>query len=395
MPRKPGKVPSYCLHKHSGRAVVRIDGRDHYLGLFGSPASHKRYEQLVAEWRASQRPVGFPAGKIGNSVPTYSVNEFILQYWKHVQSYYVKRGRPTDEQAGIRAALRFVRRLFGRTPATEFGPLRLKTVRGAMIEAGLSRGVINQYVRRVRRMFRWGVENELIPVEVYQSLLTVTGLAKGRSKARETEPVGPVKDEHVAAILPHLTIVVRSMVRLQRLSGCRPQDVCNIRPCDVETSGDVWCWTPPTHKTEHNGHQRRIYIGPRAQAVLRPWLDRASAAYCFSPRESTEVSFAKRRGKTGNVANRSHSRRKQEGNRAPGDHYTRFSFRQAIHRACDRAGVPRWNPNQLRHSRGTEVRKNHGLEAAQTVLGHQRADVTQVYAERNEELACKIAKKTG
>ena len=62
MPRKPGKVPSYCRHKHSGRAVVRIDGRDHYLGRYGSPESHEEYERCIAEWRAGS------AGETENSL---------------------------------------------------------------------------------------------------------------------------------------------------------------------------------------------------------------------------------------------------------------------------------------------------------------------------------------
>lgn len=35
MPRPRRKVPAYCLHKVSGQAVVRIDGRGHYLGRYG------------------------------------------------------------------------------------------------------------------------------------------------------------------------------------------------------------------------------------------------------------------------------------------------------------------------------------------------------------------------
>jgi len=41
------------------------------------------------------------------------------------------------------------------------------------------------------------------------------------------------------------------------------------------------------------------------------------------------------------------------------------------------------------------VRKAHGLEAVQVLLGHSRADVTQVYAERNEALAVTVASKIG
>src|SRR5207302_2075776 len=55
----------------------------------------------------------------------------------------------------------------------------------------------------------------------------------------------------------------------------------------------------------------------------------------------------------------------------------------------------RWHPNQLRHSYATKVRKDHGLEAVQVLLGHSRADVTQVYAERNENLAAAVAAKIG
>jgi hypothetical protein len=42
-----------------------------------------------------------------------------------------------------------------------------------------------------------------------------------------------------------------------------------------------------------------------------------------------------------------------------------------------------------------EVRKKCGIKAAQVALGHARADVTQVYAERNMEMAMRIARETG
>jgi hypothetical protein len=43
----------------------------------------------------------------------------------------------------------------------------------------------------------------------------------------------------------------------------------------------------------------------------------------------------------------------------------------------------------------TKVRKQHGLEAGQVLLGHSKADVTQIYAERDEALAIGIAAKIG
>jgi hypothetical protein len=57
--------------------------------------------------------------------------------------------------------------------------------------------------------------------------------------------------------------------------------------------------------------------------------------------------------------------------------------------------VPRWHSNQLRHNHATDVRRRYGLEAAQAVLGHSHADVTEVYAERNLGLAEKVALEVG
>lgn len=57
--------------------------------------------------------------------------------------------------------------------------------------------------------------------------------------------------------------------------------------------------------------------------------------------------------------------------------------------------MPHWSPNRLRHSFATRVRKAHGLEAAQVLLGHAKADVTQVYAERDLARAEAVALEIG
>jgi integrase len=69
--------------------------------------------------------------------------------------------------------------------------------------------------------------------------------------------------------------------------------------------------------------------------------------------------------------------------RQPGQSYSTRAYHHAVRAACDKAGVDPWHPNQLRHAAATRLRERFGLEAAQVVLGHSRADVTQVYAERD------------
>jgi site-specific recombinase XerC len=57
--------------------------------------------------------------------------------------------------------------------------------------------------------------------------------------------------------------------------------------------------------------------------------------------------------------------------------------------------VPHWHPHQLRHLAATHIRQRFGLEAAQVVLGHARAEVTEIYAARDLEQAAAVAAQIG
>ena len=59
------------------------------------------------------------------------------------------------------------------------------------------------------------------------------------------------------------------------------------------------------------------------------------------------------------------------------------------------AGVPGWSPNQLRHAAATAVRARFGVEAARTTLGHADLSTTLIYAERDLELAVRVALELG
>ena len=48
-------------------------------------------------------------------------------------------------------------------------------------------------------MFKWGVAEELIASTMYHTLKTVEFLKRGRSQARQTDPIEPVRIAHVRA----------------------------------------------------------------------------------------------------------------------------------------------------------------------------------------------------
>ena len=161
-------------------------------------------------------------------------------------------GKPTDEIGALRVALRPLYALYGTTPAAEFGPLSLLAVRDSTIRSGYHRKSINVHVGRVKRMFRWAVEHELVPGEIYHALQAVAGLRKGRTVARETDLARPVAMEQVETIKTHVSRQIWGIVQAQLFTGARAGEIVIMRPADVDRSGSVWIYTPAHHKTQHH-----------------------------------------------------------------------------------------------------------------------------------------------
>ena len=216
--------------------------------------------------------------------------------------------------------------------------LSLKAVRKMILDSGASRKYINDLTQIVKQIFRWGVSEELVPETVYRALLTVDGLRQVRTKAREPAPIGPVDDAVVDATLPYLPPVVADMVRFQRLSGARPGEVCRLRPMDLDRGGEIWTYRPASHKTQHHGKSRIIFVGPHAQAVLLPYLDRPADTYCFDPRESVRKKIEAQRAKRKTrIQPSQRNRRKANPKRVPGGFYRTNAYLWAIKRAVDKA----------------------------------------------------------
>ncbi len=353
---KSARVPKYSLHRATGQARVCIDGRDQYLGQFGSPESHARYQELIDAWRLlRQLPYR----------PRLTVGDLVVLYDSHATNYYRKDGEPTSEPACIRQAMRPLLDLYRRELASEFGPRKLRDVREQMIKLVWSRTTINKHIRRIRQMFRWAVSEELLPSDAFVKLQTVPGLKKGRSDAKESSPVLPVDDDRLEKVAGLVSPQIAAMIRLQSVTGMRPGEVVAMRADEILTVEQAWEYVPRRHKTEHHGKDRRIFIGPRGQKILRPYLEAARPdAYLFPPIDG-------------------------------GEHYSTDSYRRAIHRACRRAKIPTWSPNQIRHTFATSVRREFGIETAQVILGHSSLTVTQVYAERDFAAASSAIQRVG
>lgn len=384
-------VPAYCRHKATGQAVVRIDGRDHYLGTYSSPESRERYAALIAGMGGNW-DVFVPVPPPRPPFSPLTVAILAARYDAHARTYYQKAGKPTAQYERVRRSMTLAVETYANLPAADFGPLALSGVREAMVRLGWSRKHVNSCVGCIKRAWRWAASMQLVGPAAYDALRTLDGLRAGRTAARETPPVGPVADDVVEQTLPHLQPETADMVRLQRLTAMRAGEVCILRAEEIDRSGEVWLWRPADHKTAHAGKGRVVLFGPRAQVILALHLAvvGAEGGYVFSPRRVVERLQAELRrekkltGKSGSLSKR-----------PPGERYTSNSYQRAIRKACDRAGVVPWHSNMLRHAAATAIRAAFGLEAAQHVLGHSRADVTQTYAERDLAKAVDAMRRAG
>jgi integrase len=408
-------APAYRLHKPSGRAVVTIGGRDIYLGKYNSAASRREYKRVIAEWAVH-------GGTLPKHASDMTIIELCAAFMRHAKTYYRRQdGSQTNELKNFKLSIRRLNDIYGRTRAADFGPLALKAIRQQMIDDDLARRNINQHVNRLRHIFKWAVENELIASTVLHGLQAVSGLRAGRSKAKETAPIRPVPDAFVDAVLDYLSPQVAAMIQLQRLTGMRSGEVTAMRGADINTSGRVWVYSPEQHKTAWHGHQRQVYLGPKAQKIIKPFLLADLQAYLFAPANGRRFGIISDGRKTKAYPCELRRREKQRAERQArgrktkiGERYDTISYYRALTYGIDAANrdrlaeavaggidparvdlVPHWHPHQLRHNAATNLRREHGIEVARIILGHRSPAITELYAEVDHARAVDVMAQVG
>ena len=211
--------PKYQIHKASGRACVWWQGKRHYLGTAQSAESFENYNRFIAEiaQTCGTYTPQKPEHSLSKEVTAITINDLMAVYLTN------KRNAISEKEFDNTVySFKPLRKLYGHMSAEHFGPKSLKLVRQAMIDDGFTRKVINQRIGRIKRLFKFAVAEELTPPSVYQALLVVDGLRAGETEARETGPILPVADEQIESLMPFLSSVIATMVKIQRRTGMRP-----------------------------------------------------------------------------------------------------------------------------------------------------------------------------
>jgi len=324
-------IPMPRLHKTLGQSYVRWQGKMIYFGQFGTEQADKKYWT----WRGT-----LGQGAAGGCTVKELVNRYaISRTWARCQ---LSRFNNIKDALGQLSEL----------PANSYGPTVFKAHRGQVASTGTrSARQVNDLMRLMQRIFKWGVSESLVQYDVWAALKTVEPL-KPYELVRQPKPREAANYDDVINTLPHLKDGTWSMVRLCMLTGARPGEIVALRISGIDKQGPngMWVYRPKQHKTAHRGKRRFIVFNQESQYIIEAMIQQKT--------ESSDWLFPSK------VLN---------------SHYTETALRQAVGHACKAAGVKHWTPYQLRHLAGTTIATEHGLEAAAAVLGHSSTGVTQIY----------------
>ena len=393
------KIAPKLTNRKDGRAVVHYKGKMYVMGKSGTQEAKTAFYRFCIELQ--NNPSGYV---LPNDADHVTMQELCAGYMTTIEGNV----HPAHFSHYKTIIADFLLPIYGDYNVDAFTTKCLKHVRQSMINARnasgknrLCRKQINDHVKRIIAIFRWGVEEDIVAGSTWHALKAVKPLRKGEQGTFDHDERAEVPDDVVARTLLYLPPVVAAMVQVQGMTGMRPTELCIMRVGDVNRSGDIWEYSPKNHKTEEYIGKKVIYLGKPEQDLLMPYLEgKAAGRAVFSPAQAMAERFAERRAKRKTKITPSQAERNRQRAVKPvqyAEFYDANSYRKAVGFAITAANkvgenVPHWTPYQLRHGAGTRAETEHGLDGAQALLAHTSAQMTKRYAHGRQVVAKNMAR---
>ena len=303
-----------------------------------------------------------------------TVEELCRQFEKHKLPGY-----SYSEQCNYRSAMRDLCYLYAARPAAHFGKRELLEVRALFVRSGKCLKGCNGQTRRVKAVFQWAADHELVPDSVPLNLQALRNLKHGEAPTPPRKQA--VSDELVQRTCQHLPQEAVDIITVLRHSGARSGELYPLRVKDLQiASRDLWVYQPAKHKNAHRGQSRTILFGPQSLAILKRLVKgRRPSDLVFTRPQQTDYRNTRRWKHTGGTA------------------WDRHSLGHLIARTCKRFELPHWHPHQLRHAAASAAYNRDGgtAAAAQVLMGHATISTTERYITLDEGPAHEQARKFG
>ena len=163
--------------------------------------------------------------------------------------------QPTSTATNAVLDVRLFRDLFANAAVAELTHADMLQLRDALVRSGVGRSTVNSRLWRVKFMIGWALDEALIPAAVKAELTQVQGVKRGRTSSPERRPVRPVDDATISATVERMMPNTADMVRLHRVTGMRPCELCALRWSLIDTSRTPWVYRvpPEANKNEWRG----------------------------------------------------------------------------------------------------------------------------------------------
>ena len=198
-----------------------------------------------------------------------------------------------------------------------------------------------------------------------------------------------IPDSVIKSTFPFMPPTLRAMIKLQRLTGCRPSEIFNMRVGQIDRNSDpdLWLYRLAQHKTKNKVKRKKVIpLSKIEQKLISPYLEgKKPIEAVFSPRTAQQERHNGKRG-----IPKSYS-----------EFYNKDSYRNAVEYAINKGNktlpddeqIPHWTPYQIRHTAATAMELEVGFDEAQTLLDHERPDTTARYTHARLQKLKELARK--
>lgn len=412
-------------------AVCRlsVDGKkkDFYLGKYDDPEAERRYRQLINSYLADD-VLTPPEGD--ELTMSYIYNRYLdtlegvnrsdvnnakrcLRYALECFGEGLKVSDFSDETKTIRVLTTYQQYLLSIAKETRTEPTgKVYGVQSAKAGQPVYKVVkrpwtytgINRIVKNWIAILRWACRQGLLPFAIYRVLDALKPL-NARSGLQRSPEAQAVDDDVLLAVMPYMTPTVREMVQIQRGTGMRAKEVCDLLVGDIDKTGDQWRVKTDRHKTSAHLRYRYFAFSIAETEILRRRCEgKSDDQHVFSQRENFtefwDANQASRKSPMYKKERRTRQRTAKTRLNRIHDYFTERSYAQSIRTAVNRAkkagvDVGTIAPKSIRHAAYTEYSAKYGVELASKNAGHTSPRMADVYDHSLRMAAEKLASERG
>lgn len=355
-------LPKLCHHKTSNRGYIYINRQKIYLGCWPSFRVSPP-EELIHSYHLFLKNLilkGSPKPIKSNKSKPQKVFELC--------NLFIASNISSGDKNNYNIIQKFLKGMFPSLSINNFGPRHLLELQKEFVARGLTRQGINKRINLTRRIFRWGVSQNLVQQQTFEALKTIFPVKKGVAMEAKIKNSANITD--VVKTMNFLHPILNAMIKLQLLTGMRPSEVCKLNTIDIETNDpECWWYKPANHKTSWRGKTRSIPLTLKSIKIIEGFLlnAKSTGGYLFSPMSRDRVSAS------------------------AGYFYTTSEYGKAIRQAAIRAKIEPWSPNQLRKYAAQKLLEEQGIESASALLGHSCVDITRKHYTDQAKNKAKLA----